>query len=166
MESCPTLCNPMDCSIARLPHPPPSPGVCSNSCSLSLWCHPNIREREGIVCNLKSGLQCLTSLLHIMKFAAFQHLSWIWFKLILLLKPTCNFAVRPSQQFGLTWAGQVGAMGTHLVGKRADAYSFHRDGHYQFSSSSIEKNSWFSAEWTVSQPPLQLGVVLWLSSGP
>ena len=27
---------------ARLPCPSPSPGVCSNSCSLSLWCHPTI----------------------------------------------------------------------------------------------------------------------------
>ena len=27
---------------ARLPCPSPSPGVCSNSCSLSQWCHPTI----------------------------------------------------------------------------------------------------------------------------
>ena len=27
---------------ARLPHPSPSPGLCSNSCPLSLWCHPTI----------------------------------------------------------------------------------------------------------------------------
>ena len=27
---------------ARLPCPPPSPGVCSNSCSFSWWCHPTI----------------------------------------------------------------------------------------------------------------------------
>ena len=27
---------------ARLPRPSPSPGVCSNSCPLSQWCHPNI----------------------------------------------------------------------------------------------------------------------------
>ena len=26
----------------RLPGPPLSPGVCSNSCPLSQWCHPNI----------------------------------------------------------------------------------------------------------------------------
>ena len=26
----------------RLPWPSPSPGVCSNSCPLSWWCHPNI----------------------------------------------------------------------------------------------------------------------------
>ena len=27
---------------ARLPCPSPTPGACSNSCSLSWWCHPNI----------------------------------------------------------------------------------------------------------------------------
>ena len=27
---------------SRLPCPSPSPGVCSNSCSLSQWCHPTI----------------------------------------------------------------------------------------------------------------------------
>ena len=27
---------------ARLPYPSPSPGACSNSCLLSLWCHPTI----------------------------------------------------------------------------------------------------------------------------
>ena len=27
---------------ARLPHSPLSPGVCSNSCPLSRWCHPTI----------------------------------------------------------------------------------------------------------------------------
>ena len=27
---------------AKLPHPSPSPGACSNSCSLSWWCYPTI----------------------------------------------------------------------------------------------------------------------------
>ena len=40
-QSCPTLCEPMDCSI-RLPCPSPTPGDCSNSCTLSWWCHPTI----------------------------------------------------------------------------------------------------------------------------
>ena len=89
LQSCPTLCNPMDCSLpgssvhrilqvtilewvaishrcsffswvefscsvlsnslwphglqhARLPCPSPTPGVCSNSCPSSRWCHPTI----------------------------------------------------------------------------------------------------------------------------
>ena len=37
---CPTLCNPMDCSM--LGFPSPTPGAYSNSCSLSWWCHPTI----------------------------------------------------------------------------------------------------------------------------
>ena len=42
-KSCLTLCDPMDCSThARLPCPSLSPGVCSNSCPLSRWCHPTI----------------------------------------------------------------------------------------------------------------------------
>ena len=38
VQLCPTLCNPMD----SLPCPSPTPGVCSNSCPLSRWCHPTI----------------------------------------------------------------------------------------------------------------------------
>ena len=34
-QSCPTLCDTMDC-----PCPSPTPGVYSNSCPLSRWCHP------------------------------------------------------------------------------------------------------------------------------
>ena len=41
-QSRPTLYNPMDCTHARLPCPSLSPGVCSNSCPLSQWCHPTI----------------------------------------------------------------------------------------------------------------------------
>ena len=38
-HSCPTLCDPMDCST---PGPLPTPRVYSNSCPLSWWCHPTI----------------------------------------------------------------------------------------------------------------------------
>ena len=40
-KSCPTLCNPMDCSTPGFPvlH---HLRVCSNSCPLSWWCHPTI----------------------------------------------------------------------------------------------------------------------------
>ena len=40
-QSCPTLSDPMDCSIPAS-HPSRTPGVCSNSCPPSRWCHPNI----------------------------------------------------------------------------------------------------------------------------
>ena len=39
---------------ARLPCPSPSPGACSNSCSLSQWCHPTI---SSSVIPLSSCLQ-------------------------------------------------------------------------------------------------------------
>ena len=38
-KSCLTLCSPMNCNT---PRPSLSPGVCSNSCLLSQWCHPTI----------------------------------------------------------------------------------------------------------------------------
>ena len=38
-QSCPTLCDPMD---YKLPCPSLSPGVCSDSCPLSRWCHPTV----------------------------------------------------------------------------------------------------------------------------
>ena len=41
-QSCPTLCDPMDCSTARLHCPSPTSGVYSVSCPLSWWCHPAI----------------------------------------------------------------------------------------------------------------------------
>ena len=42
-QSCPTLCDPMDCSTgARPPCPSPTSRVYPNSCPLSRWCHPAI----------------------------------------------------------------------------------------------------------------------------
>ena len=41
-KSCPTLCHSKERQHARLPCPPLSPRVCSNSCSLSQWCYPTI----------------------------------------------------------------------------------------------------------------------------
>ena len=40
-QSCLTL-RPQGLQHTRLPCPSPSPGVCSNSCPLSQWCHPTI----------------------------------------------------------------------------------------------------------------------------
>ena len=41
-QSCPTLCNPMDCSTPGLAVTSPPHGVYPNSCPLSLLCHPSI----------------------------------------------------------------------------------------------------------------------------
>ena len=39
-KSCLILCNPRELQHTRLLCPSLSPGVCSNSCPLSWWCHP------------------------------------------------------------------------------------------------------------------------------
>ena len=41
-QSCPTLCDSVDCSMPVHPCPSPSPRVYPNSCPLSRWCHPTI----------------------------------------------------------------------------------------------------------------------------
>ena len=41
-QSCPTLCDPMNRSMPSLLVPSPTPGVYSNSCPSSQWCHPAI----------------------------------------------------------------------------------------------------------------------------
>ena len=41
-QSCPTLDDPMDCSMTGLPCPSPTPGVYSNSCPSSRRCQPTI----------------------------------------------------------------------------------------------------------------------------
>ena len=40
--SCVWLCDPIDCSTARLPCPSPTPRVYPNSGPLNWWCHPAI----------------------------------------------------------------------------------------------------------------------------
>ena len=42
VQSRPTLCDPMNHSTKRPPWPSPTPGVHSNSCPSSRWCHPAI----------------------------------------------------------------------------------------------------------------------------
>ena len=42
-QSCPTLCDPIDCSmLGRPPCPSPTPGVYPKSCPLGWWCHLTI----------------------------------------------------------------------------------------------------------------------------
>ena len=45
-QSCPTL-RPHESQHARPPCPSPTPGVYSNSCPLSWWCHPAISSSVG-----------------------------------------------------------------------------------------------------------------------
>ena len=41
-QSCQNSLQPHGQQHARFPHPSPTPRACSNSCPLSLWCHPTI----------------------------------------------------------------------------------------------------------------------------
>ena len=41
-QLCPPLCDLMDCSTPGPPCPSPTPGIYSNSCPSSRWCHPTI----------------------------------------------------------------------------------------------------------------------------
>ena len=42
IQSCPALCDPMDCSKPGFPVLHQLQEACSNSCPLSRWCHPTI----------------------------------------------------------------------------------------------------------------------------
>ena len=56
-QSCPTPCNPMDCSMPGF-CPLPTPGACSDSCPSSQWCHPTI---SSSVVPFSSCLQYLSA---------------------------------------------------------------------------------------------------------
>ena len=68
-QSCPTLCDLMDCSRPGFPSPSPIPEACSNSCAWSQWCHPNISSSVVPVSCLQSfpasGVFCNESVLWI-----------------------------------------------------------------------------------------------------
>ena len=71
---------------ARLPCQSPTPGACSNSCSLSRWCHPTISSSvvpfsPCLQSFLASGsFQWVSSLLQVAKVLEFQlqHQSFQW----------------------------------------------------------------------------------------
>ena len=56
-QSCPTLCNPVDCSTPGLLVHHQLLGIYSNSCPLSQWCHPAISS--SVIVPFSSCPQCL-----------------------------------------------------------------------------------------------------------
>ena len=56
-QLCPTLYNPMDCSM-QVSLSVATPGVYSNSCPLSWWCHPTI---SSSIIPFSSCLQCFSA---------------------------------------------------------------------------------------------------------
>ena len=84
-QSCLTLCNPMDGS-SRLPCPSPTPGVYSNSCPSSRWCHPAI---SSSVVPFSSRLQSFLA-------------SWVFSNESVLQWPeywSFSFSIRPSNEY-------------------------------------------------------------------
>ena len=67
---------------ARLPSPSPSPGVCSNSCPLSRWCHPSISS------TVASFFSCPHSFIASGSFPMRLHISWVQFSSVAQSCPT------------------------------------------------------------------------------
>ena len=55
-QSCPTLCDSVDYSTARLPRPSLFPGVCLDSCPLSRWCLPAVSSSVTLFCSCPQSL--------------------------------------------------------------------------------------------------------------
>ena len=85
-QSCPTLCDPMNHRHARPPCPSPTPGVYSNSCSLSQWCHPAISSSVVPFCSCPQPLPAIVhtaynSTVWGVQFSGFQYI----YKIVLCL---------------------------------------------------------------------------------
>ena len=85
-QSCPTFCNPMDCSMIRPPCSSQSPVVCPSLCPLHLWCYPFVSSSDALFSFspqsfLAPGLfQWVGCLLQVSKILALQlhHQSFQW----------------------------------------------------------------------------------------
>ena len=69
-QSCPTLCDPMNRSMPRPPCPSPTPGVHSDPCPSSQWCHPAISP------SVVAFSSCPQSLPASESFPMSQHFTW------------------------------------------------------------------------------------------
>ena len=83
-QSCPTACDPMDCSTPGIPVLSPAPGACSNSCPSSQWCPPTI---SSSVVPLSSCLQASGSFLMSVFFVSGGH-NWSF-----------SFSISPSDKY-------------------------------------------------------------------
>ena len=101
-QSCPALCNPIDCST--LDCPSPSTRACSNSCALSQWRHPTISS------SVVPFSSCLQSLPASGSFLM-SHLRITWLKY-------WSFSINPSNEysglisFRMDWLDLLAVQGT------------------------------------------------------
>ena len=90
---------------ARLPCPSPSPGVCSNSCPLSQWCHPTISFSVAPLLLLPSIFPSIFS----NESVIYMRLHKYW---------SCSFSISPSNEysglisFRMDWFDLLAVQGT------------------------------------------------------
>ena len=77
VKSCPTLCNPMDCSMSGFPVLHYLPEFLSDSCSLSWWCYLTISVFSNWIrvgnCNFPFWASMFITILHNYVFTIFEH---------------------------------------------------------------------------------------------
>ena len=97
--SCPTLFDPMDCSMPGFSCPSPTPGTYSISCPSSQWCHPTI---SSSVIPFSSCLQSFSASGSFPVSQSVLHIRWpkYW---------SFSFSISPSSEysglisFGIDW---------------------------------------------------------------
>ena len=98
---------------ARLPHPSPTPGACSNSFRLSQWCHPTISSSVDLFSFCLKSFPASGSFLMSQLFASHSVLFPIWLcvnVVVQLLSPVRLFvtpwtaACQASVSFTISWS--------------------------------------------------------------
>ena len=138
-QSCPTLCDPMDCSTPGFPvlHCLP---VCSHSCPLSLWCYSTISSSAAP---------------NPFDFNLFQHqglFQWVSSSHQVAKVLNFNFSIRTNEYLGLILLGSSGLISLQSKGLSR-----------VFSSTMIQKHQVFRA-----QPSLWCSchILTWLLEKP
>ena len=94
---------------SRLPCPSPTPGVCSNSCRLSRWCHPTI----------SSSVVPFSYCLHFPSLRVFSNETAFW--IMWPKRWTFSFSINPSKyhsgliSFRMDWMDFLAVQGTPRV---------------------------------------------------
>ena len=125
-QSCPTLCNPMDCSMPfPCPHLSPIPRARSNSCPSSWWCYPTISSSVDPFSSCPQSFPASGS------FPRSQFFTFRWTKYW-----SFSFSISPSNKYsGLTsfridWFDLLESKGPSRI----------------FSNTTIQKHQFFSVQ--------------------
>ena len=104
-QLCPTLCAPKDCSMPGLPAHHQTPGVYSNSCPLSQWCHPTISSS-------------VIPFSHLQSFSASGFFQWVNSSQQVARVLEFSFSISPSNEhsrlisFRMNWLYLLAVQGT------------------------------------------------------